>query len=285
MSGVKLIFKSPDGLIFGLKNIGSDDGFNLPSITVRGGNDPRESAKVLFKSLTGENPLHDPLPAYRGRDEEYGISHSYLTGWRGDFKFKEDQEGGWRSIQDILCGRWGLFARDVFNRLGLMNRPKLDYDRLYKISKKALDDGSQYAADGVDLVIDEVNFLLDIGKPGGVDDILRELELTKLHADIISSLQAVVEEVPLPSKDDFNIRANSIIQEIDSLRKKYKLIGVDGQIISRDVRGDALKYYRKKAQEFGKKLRDGTLAQEFPGLHRGGSTPIQRNRKPGDPVS
>jgi hypothetical protein len=55
-----------------------------------------------------------------------------------------------------------------------------------------------------------------------------------------------------------------LIEAVDGVRTPIRFAGHD------DVRAAARSYYRKKAAEFGRMLRDGTLAQKFGGRHRGG---------------
>jgi len=271
MQGIKLIFRSKENRVLAFKNA---DDWDLPSCSVEHVDELRNSTRNLFKKVTGAFPDKDPIPVYRGYDDEYGVSSSYISDWTGIPKTKKGQKADWVDVIDILSSKWGLFARDAFHRLKLINRPKLDLEDLYTISKKALKDGSRHASEGVDKVIDEIVFLMEINKSEAVDNLLQHMDVTKLHADILSAALAVLENYDLPSKARFVEDANIIIQEIDALRPKMKLKDEYGRILSHDVRGDALKYYRKKAVEFGNLLREGKLG---PGLHRGGA-PIPRRK-------
>lgn len=270
MQGVKLVLRSENGSILGKRG---EIGYDLPSSQVGDGEDLRAVSVRFLKSLTGSR-FGNLIPSHRGPDEEWYVSSSYLLDCSEGFPVIPGYE--WVQIQDILLGRWGLFARDIFNDLKLMNRPKLRLEDLYRISKKAQSHGSEFATDGIDIVVDEVAFLLDVKKEYAIDALLEVVDLKKLHADIIYSLKEIVEEIPfLRSKSWFIEKAEARIEEIDGPRRKIKLKNQFGEVVSEDVRGDALKYYRKKAREFGEMLRAGTLGS---GLHRGGQ-PLPKSKK------
>lgn len=267
-SGVKLVMRNEESLVLGQKR--TDEAFfNLPSCSVDGDGDPRDFATALFRSLTGADGSISPV--MRGKDGEFGTSVSYVANWDGKLKVPKDRELLWVEPMDVMCGPWGLFARDSFNRLGMINRPALDLDKLYKISKKAVSNGSEYANEAIDAVLDEFALLVDIGKTGAIDAILREADVGQLHADVLDSINSVIEDIAgLKEREAFTARATARIEEIDGPRRKIKLIDPERGVISHDVRGDARKYYKNKAKEFGEMLRNGTLAKNFPGLHRGG---------------
>ncbi len=270
--GVKLVIKSGDGLVLGLRSA-NETYFNLPSVAVDGG-DPREAAEALFKGLTGVPAELSTI--VRGRDPEFGTSASYLAEWDGKLVVPDGMELMWVEPMEIVCGRWGLFARSSFNKLGLMDRPELDLDKVYRISRKAVSSGGEHAYEGIDMVLDEFAFLADIGKPEAIDDILKAIRTEGMHADILDAMQSVVEEIPgLKEGPGFIRRAAAEIELVDGPRTKYRLIGPNG-IVSEDVRGDAKKYYRNRAKEFGAMLRAGKLGE---GLHRGGK-PLERGAQP-----
>lgn len=267
-SGVKLVMRNEENLVLGQKR--ADEAFfNLPSCPVEGDGDPRDFATALFRSLTGADGSISPV--MRGKDGEFGTSVSYVASWDGKLKVPKDRELLWVEPMDVMCGPWGLFARDSFNRLGLINRPALDLDKLYKVSKKAISAGSEYANEAIDAVLDEFALLVDIGKTGAIDVILQDAKVDQLHPDVLDAMNSVIEEISgLKERDAFTARATARIEEIDGPRRKIKLVDPIRGVISHDVRGDARKYYRKKAKEFSEMLHNGTLAKNFPGLHRGG---------------
>lgn len=238
-------------------------GLNLPSSNVPEmdepltGTDIRLHANGLFKSLTRKEARDDTLrPLYRGRDDEWGISSSYLA----DHPWKKLPKGAeWADPRDVMLGRWGLYARDVFHAAGVINRPRLSMSKIYRICELARTDASRNVQEAVDMVIDEVHFLFDIGKPWGVEAILREVDVRRLHADVIDALKTMVEdEECLPSGRAFVAAASAQIAEIDKLRIKIRFNGIA------DVRAAAAKIYKKKGKEFGDDLRAGRLSQKFP---------------------
>jgi RNA polymerase subunit RPABC4/transcription elongation factor Spt4 len=260
-NGIKLVFQK-ENQVFALE---SKDGFNLPSGPV----DPEPDQPVkaeditraaigLFEKLTKKSVENcHATPLFRGSDDEYGLSSSYFV----EFEFKKLPKGGtWVAPQDIMLGRWGLFARDAFNALKLINRPKLDLTKVYTICRRALD-REESTTPAIDMVLDEVNLLLDIGKPWAVEALLREVDVRRLHADVIETLRYSIEnEHDLPSKPGFDAAAKAQIAEIDRLRTKIRFGAHE------DVRAAAAQYYKKKSEEFGAKLRAGTLTKDFPGM-------------------
>ncbi|HEY8095000.1 MAG TPA: hypothetical protein VIE65_02765 [Methylobacter sp.] len=164
-------------------------------------------------------------------------------------------------------------------------RPAFDFNRFYSFSKKAAEQGSEHAIEGLDLIIDEFSTLIKDGLVEEVDIILQRMDVNKIHADILDGMQSIVEGVEgLKYGSEFCRKAQTRIEEIDGARKKFKLRGSDGKIVSEDVRADARKLYRQRAKKFGEMLRAGTLSQGMPGLHRGGP-PILKQEIPKEGIS
>lgn len=258
---VRAVVRSEDGHLLGVK---SGNGYDLPGGTAGDDESPKASAARHLRDRCGMST--DPesgVPAYRGLNEEGVWTSSYVF---GDLDPEEAHGDGvaWVGLHEILCGPDGLYARDVFNRLGWMNRPALSLETLYRLSKVALNNRAERAGaelEGVDAVIDEVTFLADIGKLGAIDSILRQADCEQLHANILDAFVSMVEEIGgLKERDGFVRRAKARIELIDSARTKMRLV-VNGRVLSEDVRGDAAKIYKERAREFGRMLREGTLGK------------------------
>lgn len=252
MPGVKIVFLNDEGLVLAV-NCGKD-GWSLPSAQIRPGEDPAEAAGVLFEAVTGRKRA-DLKEVFRGPDDEHGESTTFRSSWTGE----PSCEASWVDPREVLCGKWGLHAIEAFNRAGIVRRPRLRVEDLYGISKKALSRGSEESLRAVDMVMDEIALLMDIGKPWAVDSLLRGLDVTRLHADVISAVQAAIEDIPeLPARESFNLAASRQIAQVDGLRTKIRFGSLE------DVRAAALKIYRQRGKEFGQALRDGTLSKRFP---------------------
>lgn len=260
-TGVRAVVRSDDGLILAVR---SGDGFDLPGGAVGDDEAPKAAAARYLLEQCGL--AADPAagtPAFRGKGDVFEWTSSYT--FAGVDHEEACGEGvAWVGIHEILCGPDGLYARDLFNRLGWMNRPALSLDRLYKLTKVSLNDRARRDGaeiEGVDAVIDEITFLTDIGKVGAVDAILRRADCERLHANILDAFVSMVEEMHgLKERDAFVQRARARIALIDSSRTKMRLV-VAGQVVSEDVRGDAAKIYKERAREFGRMLREGTLGK------------------------
>lgn len=271
--GVRVAVKNDDGMILAVSRE-DGDGLVLPGGPVREGETSHQAAARVLEEQTGLEA--DVLTqVHFGLGDKFYHSTAYiaLAGDEVDPRPEEGAQAEFVGIPDVLCGRWGLFARDAFNASGWMNRPAMELGRLYEITKKARRSGSEHATEGVDIVIDEVVFLTEIGKPGAIDAHLRDLVVEDVHPDILDAMRTMVEDVAgLVHKRSFDDRVDEYLKKVDVYvrGRKYKLVGDNGQILSKDVRGDAKKIYRRKAKEFGRMLRDGTLAKKHPGRHRGG---------------
>lgn len=258
---VRAVVRSEDGHLLGVK---SGNGYDLPGGMAGDDESPKAAAARHLRDRCGMSM--DPesgVPAYRGLNEEGVWTSSYVF---GDLDPEEAHGDGvaWVGLHEILCGPDGLYARDVFNKLGWMNRPALSLEKLYRLSKVALNDRAGRAGaelEGVDSVIDEITFLADIGKLGAIDSILLQADCERLHANILDAFVSMVEEIGgLKERDGFVKRAKARIELIDSARTKMRLV-INGRVLSEDVRGDAAKTYKERAREFGKMLREGTLGK------------------------
>jgi len=277
--GVRLAVRDGDGKVLALRT--EEDGFNLPGGPMLDGETPREAAKRVLAEQTGlESRAFRQL--HQGLGDKFHQCVAFGTDMHGEpsHDLIDGAELAFVELKDALLGRWGLFARDVFNGAGWMQRPAVSADHLYKISQKALDNGSNRATEGVDLILDEFVFLQDIDKVWAIDAFLKDVDVGMLHPDIADAMLAVVEGIDgLSETESFRDQVEKRIAEVDGVvRKKFKLI-VAGTVVSDDVRADARKYYRQKAREFGEKLRNGTLADGFGGRHRGGP-PIRTDLPP-----
>lgn len=259
--GTRVLVRSEDGLLLAVREEG-EAGWCLPGGPMKTLETAKAGAARHLLSQCGVS-AGEMFPIHRGKGDMWKWTSTYeARGTSGEPRPREGLEIAWVGMHEILCGRWGLYARDVFNKMGWMKRPALDLARLYKLSKIALNDrvrrdGAEL--EGVDLVIDEVHFLIDINKRPALDDILRRIDVELLHADILDALVSMVEEVPgLEAAGEFVTRARARLALVDSLRTKIRLV-VDGRVVSTDVRGDAAKIYKQRAAEFGRMLRDGTL--------------------------
>ena len=252
-NGVKLVFRKGGDVL--AVDCGPD-GWNLPSARVLEDEGPKDAASFLFRAVAGK-AKEDLVPLHRGMDDEFAVASSFTSSWSGSPSLK-GTSAKWMDPRAVLCGKWGLHAVDAFNKLGIMKRPRLRIAELYRISRDALSRSGAGPGKAIDLVMDEVALLMDIGKPWAVDHLLRKLDVRRLHADVVSAIQAAVEDIELPAKESFNQAAAARITQVDGRRTKIRY-GVH-----EDVRAAALKVYRNTGAEFGQALRDGTLSARFP---------------------
>jgi hypothetical protein len=218
----------------------------------------------------------DLIEVYSGPDDKFRKSHAFIVLADNDIKVQsEEGTAEFVKIPELLCGQWGVFVRDALNAAGWMNRPKMDLAKLYHVCQLAIRNGSHRAQKGVDMVIDEITFLTDIGKLYVVDNMLGTIDVAQLHPDVAHTLLVMVEPLEgLQNKAKVEQDVEILLEAIDGPRTPIRF----GE--HSDIRKTARKYYRQKAAEFGKMLRDGTLAQKFGGRHRGG--PALRKDVPDD---
>lgn len=234
----------------------------MPGGEARQGESPKAAAiRILADQCRLE--ASDMFPIHRGKGDVWTWTSTYEARQTTDEPGPADGlEVAWVGMHEILCGQRGLYARDVFNKMGWMNRPALRVDKLYRLSAAALNNRSGREGaelEGVDLVVDEITFLIDIDKKSALTEILKSLDCEKLHANILDVFVSMVEEIPdLEGRDDFVTRAKARIALVDSTRMKMRLV-VNGRTVSDDVRGDAAKIYKQRAAEFGRMAKDGTL--------------------------
>jgi hypothetical protein len=276
--GIRAIIKDNDRMI-GVRREGTSE-WCLPG-GVAYGMETNKSVPGVVKYLTGFDTSY-VVPVGRfelSSPEIHTIDEEKVTvkrvtvyncGWTGELSPAEGWETDWVTISDILGGKDGLVARDVFNHIGIMDRPKLELEKLYKISARILQgsdsaDRMELATEAADLVIDEWTFLIDTGKNQEIDRIIGTIDVPKVHADILDAMLAMVEQLgDSPNKSKFVRDASAIIAEVDSLIPKRKLI-LNGVVISNDVRGDARKLYKESARRFKKILEEkGTLREFYP---------------------
>lgn len=280
-AGVRLAIPGEERQVLAA-DFGDGDGFNLLGGPVLDGEGIEDTAIRLLKEFLGLES-GSITEAHQGTGDKYRPCSA--------FAIETDEEPNlgildarvaYVSAGDVMRGRWGLFARDVLNGAGLIRRPKLELDELYRISQVALDNGSNRATEGVDLVIDEVSLLQDIGKPHAVDRFIRDVDVGMLHPDIADAMLVAVEGIEgLPSLGEFRRQVELRMEETGTLIRKIVMKDSFGKVLSEDVRGDARKLYRKKAREFSEQRRAGTLAQGGVGggRHRGGA-PIRKDIPP-----
>ena len=262
--GVRIAIKNDDGNVLAL-DLGDGDGFNLPGGPVAEGEEPREAAVRLLEAQVGLE-TDDLIKVWSGPDDKYQTSHAFIVLADNDIKVRsEEGDTEFVKIPELLCGTWGLFVRDAFNAAGWMNRPRMNLKRLYEICQLAVRNGSHRAQKGVDMVIDEVTFLTDIGKLHAVDVLLGDVDVAQLHADVAHTLLVMVEPLEgLRNKKKIEQDIEILIEAVDGQRTPIRFGPHE------DIRAAARKQYRAQAAKFGKMLRDGTLAQKFGGRHRGG---------------
>lgn len=274
--GVRIAVRDQEGHVLAMRT--EEDGFNLPGGPMLNGETPYKAAVRVLKEQTGlESRVFREM--HQGLGDKFHHSMAFSTDLHGEPRHDlvERTELAFVELKDVLLGRWGLFARDAFNGAGWMRRPRLQADHLYGISKRALDNGSNRATDGVDAVLDEFVLLQEIDKVWAIDAFLKDVDVGLLHPDIADAMLVFVEGIPgLAELDAFREEVEKRLLEIDGPRRKVVLKDCSGRVISEDVRADARKYYREKAREFGEQLRNGTLAGEFGGRHRGGA-PIRKD--------
>lgn len=274
--GVRIIIKEND-LMIGVRRIGTSE-WGLPG-GVAYEMEAEKSVPMIVNHLTGFDTSY-VVPVGRfelNTPEIHNINEEKVTvekvmiyncGWTGEMSPAEGWEVSWVTISDILAGKDGLIARDVFNHIGVMDRPKLELEKLYKISAKILNGSNsasrmELATEAADLVIDEWTFLIDTGKSREIDRILGTIDVPKVHADVLDAMLAMVEQLEdSPNKNQFIQDASAIIAEVDRLIPKRKLI-LNGVVISNDVRGDARKLYKESARKFKKVLEEKGTLQEF----------------------
>lgn len=279
-TGVRLVITNDDGYVLAL-DYDDGSGPNLPGGPIQEGEEAKEASIRLLKELFGlESGFLSEV--HRGPGEKYGHGVGFVIRSAGEPDLSLVKASAkFMKLGEVMCGTGGLFARDIFNNAGMMNRPPLDLDRLYTISQEAYNSNSNRAKEGTDLVIDEITLLNEIGKQDEIDRILSKIDVGLLHPDIADAFLVMVEGVD-GVNEFFNIKefrkeVAKRLEEVDgSTRRKFKLIGLDGVVISEDVRADARDYYRKKAREFSQQLRNGTLADGKSGRHRGGA-PIRKD--------
>lgn len=277
---IRLVITNDVGNVLAL-DYGDGLGHNLPGGPIQEGEEAKETSIRLLKEFFDlESGFLREV--YRGPGGRYGFGVGFVVNAVGEPSLKFPQaHAEFHTLSDIMCGSSGLLARDIFNAAGLLNRPRLDLDKLYFISQESYKSGSNRAIEGTDLVIDEITFLNSIGKLGEIDRIISTVDVGMLHPDIADAFLVVAEGVDgLSNINEFRKEVEKRLEEIDEpLRRKFKLIGDGGVVLSEDVRADARNYYRKKAREFSQQLRDGTLANGAPGRHRGGR-PIRTDLPP-----
>lgn len=274
--GIRAIIKDNDRMV-GVRRIGTLE-WGLPG-GVAYEMEAEKSVPMIVNHLTGFDTSYVipvgkfklSVPEIHEIDEEKVTVEKlviYNCGWTGELSPAEGWETSWVTISDILAGKDGLIARDVFNHIGIMDRPKLELENLYKISAKIIqgsDSASrmELATEAADLVIDEWTFLIDTGKTQEIDRILGTIDVPKIHADVLDAMLAMVEQLEdSPNKNQFIQDASAIIAEVDRLIPKRKLI-LNGVVISNDVRGDARKLYKESARRFKKILEEKGTFQEF----------------------
>ncbi|MFA5203051.1 MAG: hypothetical protein WC708_01485 [Lentisphaeria bacterium] len=274
--GIRVIIKENDVMV-GVRRIGTSE-WGLPG-GVAYEMEIEKSVPMIVNHLTGFDTSYVVpigrfelnVPEIHNIDEEKVTVEKvmiYNCGWTGEMSPAEGWEVSWVTISDILAGKDGLIARDVFNRIGMMDRPKLELEELYKISAKILDGSDsasrmELATEAADLVIDEWTFLIDTGKSKEIDRILGTIDVPKVHADVLDAMLAMVEQLEdSPNKNQFIQDASAIIAEVDRLIPKRKLI-LNGVVISNDVRGDARKLYKESARKFKEILEKKGTLQEF----------------------
>jgi len=173
--GVRIAVKNDDGKVLAL-DLGDGDGFNLLGGPMEDGEEPRKAAARLLEVQVGLE-TDDLIKVWSGPGDKYQNSHAFIVLADNDIKVQsEEGTTEFVKIPELLCGMWGLFVRDALNAAGWMNRPKMDLKRLYEICQLAIRNGSHRAQKGVDMVIDEITFLTDIGKLHAVDAILRDMD-------------------------------------------------------------------------------------------------------------
>ena len=274
--GIRAIIKENDRMV-GVRRIGTS-GWGLPG-GIAYEMEAEKSVPMIVNHLTGFDTSYVipvgkfklSIPEIHEVDEEKITVEKvmvYNCGWTGELSPAEGWETSWVTISDILAGKDGLIARDVFNHIGIMDRPKLELEELYKISAKIIQgsdsaDRMELATEAADLVIDEWTFLIDTGKNQEIDRIIGTIDVPKVHADILDAMLAMVEQLEdSPNKSQFIRDASAIIAEVDRLIPKRKLI-LNGVVISNDVRGDARKLYKESARRFKKILEEKGTFQEF----------------------
>lgn len=292
--GIRVVVRRDD-LVLGVRKAG-DGRYDLPhGVAAAGVRHSVAAASVLAAtagmraaslSPSGVFQLRDP-EVYSTAEEELTVTsaHCYLAEAGGDPEPPEGLEAGWVAPGDVLLGRDGLAARFAFNRLGIINRPELRLEDLYRATKSAYDgdmDGAggdldrasgrmERVTEYVDAVIDELSFLADIGKLSEVDRILGEADVARLHPDILDAMLSCTSWLDgLENKERFEADARGVIDLVNDGIRRVRLV-VDGKVVSEDVRGDAKKIYDGRRREFKAHLeRHGN----FDSLYRSkGATP------------
>lgn len=105
--------------------------------------------------------------------------------------------------------------------------PEFTHESIYSVSEEALHGDPDSVQAGVDAVMDTMSDLCSSGKYGEVDTFIKEIEVKKVHGDILAAFLAILESESVNLKEfaDFKIRADAWIYELDAgvriSREKY----------------------------------------------------------------
>lgn len=266
ISGLRVIYKNNFGEVLCSYYDGSPV---LAGMEQKNGSTIKDTANKFMSELTVE--LFTLKEVFQGVNHDSEYYHViYFDLETEETPVHEGTSYGLVKPFEILKGKHGLQYLDVFQAMRWLKRRPISYSFINSVSKMAHERGSANCIEAINMIIDEMQFFIDIEKAEPLEEIFRNLEVEKLHADIVDAALAMTCSIPghvCPSNlAEFIHRCKTRIEEVDAIinRKKYKLVGLDGRVISEDVRGDARTYYAKKSAEYSKMLKEGTLHTILP---------------------
>lgn len=142
--------------------------------------------------------------------------------------------------------------------------PSVLLARMYSRTRQAVDGTPRQRSivlqEGVDRTMEDVDRMFRKGSDEAISSLLSDMEMEKVHPEMLDVIVAMVEDMSLPPVEAFRKRVAGRQGQVDEILRPIKLHRNDGTLVSHDVRKDARAIYREKAKMFGDALRrDGNL--------------------------